>query len=116
MSVDPPPQPTKSPSPQPRYSTLAEARQALRWVRDWHPNPPQNGSQSDVYNLLADIVERYLNLGPSTGPLPYPALHQLPARPDRCPSCTCTPGTNWGCNACAVTRGLGEIDPTNRGG
>jgi hypothetical protein len=31
---------------------------AIRNIRYWHENPPNNGSQSDTYNLVCDELER----------------------------------------------------------
>lgn len=36
---------------------------AVERVRRWHPNPPDNGSPSDTYNLLADFAEREIASG-----------------------------------------------------
>lgn len=31
---------------------------AIANIRYWHENPPNNGSQSDTYNLVCDELER----------------------------------------------------------
>lgn len=76
-----------------RRVTQQQLRRAIDGVRQWHARPPQNGSQSDAYNLLADVAEQVLELADYG----EPALEGLRPLPDKCPTCGWTPGTCMTC-------------------
>ena len=88
-----------------RTVTAVSAARAVKQVLFNHRRAPQNGSPADQYTLLADIVQRVLDLGL------VQALEGLRELPALCAGCGHTEGATW--NVCAPCEAWREKNREN---